>query len=887
MKRAIDFLQSKNVGTMNKLLKIPSASFLIIAIGLMLLAGCSTKKKNFMSRGFHNLTAKYNVYWNGKESMKEGVRALEKGHADNYEELLDVFPVGTAETAKSVYTQMDRSIEKASIAINKHSMLFKGKEYVTTIDDAYMLIGKAHFYKRDYVQALEMFTYVVKQYKKEKIRFDGYLWLIRTDTELARFKDGEKIITKLEEEKGFPKKKLAELAAVKADYYIKKGEYDRAKDQLILAIKATKRRKSKSRYTYILAQLYEELSNRDSAAYYYTRVLKKNVSYEMEFNARINRALLTSASSGNLLAIKRELNKMAKDEKNFDFLDRIYFALGNIALEENEKDLALEHLKKSVAAATKNITQKAVSFFTIADLYFERPEYELAAAYYDSSLTILPIKHDEYGRVQVLQQSLAELVKNIRIIAYQDSMLELGNMSESELDALIAEIIEEEKLSQAQVEEQEQSGLNQQQLNQINQNQSGGLATTGTGWYFYNTTALSFGSNDFRQRWGDRVRADDWRRASKRSTAVTEIENADGDTLEVSTAQLLDPAFYKKGIPRTEAERDSSHQKVQYAFYDLGTIYKEQLSENRESIQTFEKLLKRYPKGLFTLETYFQLYRLYKTEGNETRSKYYADKLLREYPESEYAKMLRDPKYLEKLEALKGRLGQMYSLTFTNFGLGEYERVIEAADSALTKFEDEEILSKFALLKVMAIGATERLKVYRAALEDFIAKYTAAEEKPRAEELLAYVKTLMGETVPDEEVVEEKIDSVPEEPIYLFNFKANHYYMMVATDLPDMAEMKGRLSNFNATMFSIETLTIKNLKFSPTQDLLFVQGFKETKKAMDYYNAILSDTAVFTNIDLKKIDQFIISQENFGKFYQQKKVAEYIEFFKEKYLKED
>ena len=172
---------------------------LFVALGIILLGGCSTKKKNFMSRGYHNLTAKYNVYWNGREAVKEGIAKLEKSHSDNYEEILDVFPVGTSESAKSVYSDMDMGIEKASLTIAKHSMLIKGKEYVASIDDSYMLIGKAHFYKRDYVQALEMFTYVIKQYKAEKIRFDGYLWLIRTNTELARFKDGEKIILLLEE----------------------------------------------------------------------------------------------------------------------------------------------------------------------------------------------------------------------------------------------------------------------------------------------------------------------------------------------------------------------------------------------------------------------------------------------------------------------------------------------------------------------------------------------------------------------------------------------------------------------------------------------------------------------------------------------------------------
>ena len=572
---------------------------LFLALGLVLTTGCSTKKKNFLSRAYHNVTAKYNVYWNGKEALNEGLEKLEKRHSDNYEEILDVFPVGTSESAKSVYTQMDRGIEKASLTIAKHSMLFKDKEYVSSIDDAYMLIGKAHFYKRDYVLALEMFTYVIKQYKKNDIRFDGYLWLIRTNTELARFKDGEKIITLLEEEKRFPKKKLAELAAVKADYFIKKGDFELAKDQLKAAIKATKKRKQKTRYTYILAQLYEELNNSDSAAYFYAQVLKKNTPYVMEFNARINRALLASAKSGNMAAIKKELVKMSKDEKNVDYFDRIFYALGDIALDEGEKDLALEYLKQSVAATTQNFTQQAVSFFTIGDLYFDKPEYELASAYYDSSMAILPPEHKQYQRVSARQQSLAELVKNIRIIALQDSLIRLGEMSDLELDAYIADIVEEVRLAEEQRKFEEANAPTElQQQQQLNQNQSNGLATTGSGWYFYNTTALSFGANAFRQKWGERKREDNWRRKTKRSVLASQNEGSAGDSTSATTAQLMDPSYYKKNIPRTEAQLDSAHLKIQNAFYDLGTIYKEQLAENQRAIKEFEELLKRYPRGI-------------------------------------------------------------------------------------------------------------------------------------------------------------------------------------------------------------------------------------------------------------------------------------------------
>ena len=863
-------------------------SLLIVAASLTLVSGCSTKKKNFLSRAYHNVTAKYNVYWNGKEALKEGIDKLEKGHSDDYEEILDVFPVGTSESAKSVYGQMDRGIEKASLAIAKHSMLFKGKEYVSTIDDSYMLIGKAHFYKRDYVLALEMFTYVIKQYKKNEIRFDGYMWLIRTNTELARFKDGEKIITLLEEEKKFPKKKLAELAAVKADYFIKKGDFEKAKDQLISAINATKKRKHKSRYTYILAQLYEELNNNDSAAFYYTRVLKKNVPYVMEFNARINRALMASAESGTLDAIKKELLKMSKDEKNVDYFDRIFFALGDIAMKEDEKDMALEYFKVSVASSTQNFTQKAVSYFTIADIYFDKPEYEKASAYYDSSLAILPVPHEQYARVQARQQSLAELVKNIRIIELQDSLLRLSNMSESELNAYIEEMVEEIRLAEEQRKfDEANTPTDQQALQQLNQNQTASLpGGGGTGWYFYNTTTLSFGANNFRQKWGDRKNEDNWRRKSKQSVAALPGLGGAGDTTQVTITQLLDPEFYKKGIPKTDEERDSANLKIQNAYYDLGTIYKEQLSENQRAIESFEDLLARYPQGVWNLETFYQLYRLYKGEGNERKAQEYANRILKQYPDSEYARIIRDPSYLEKLEEMRGRLGQMYDMAFVNYGKGEYERVIEAADSALTKFKEGDILSKFALLKVMSIGATEKLIVYRRALEEYIAKYTAAPEKPRAEELLEYVKGLMGETLENEPVQEEekKETSEANSDGYIYDFEAEHFYALVAKDLPDMATLKGRISNFNSTMFSLETLTTKNLKLTVEQDLVFVQGFKDTKKAMDYYNAILADTTVFKGIDLNKTDQFIISQDNFGVFYKKKEVPPYVEFFITKYI---
>ncbi|MFT7102222.1 MAG: tetratricopeptide (TPR) repeat protein [Bacteroidia bacterium] len=482
------------------------------------------------------------------------------------------------------------------------------------------------------------------------------------------------------------------------------------------------------------------------------------------------------------------------------------------------------------------------------------------------------------------QLSLAQLVKNLRIIKLQDSLLVLGDLSDLELDAMIQKLVDEIQSGEEQRKfEEANQPTAQQQLQQINQNQNQGLQPTGSTWYFYNTSALSFGSNNFRQKWGDRKREDNWRRKSKRLNNITEFVDAEDETAPASTSELLDPSFYKKGIPRTDVEKDSAHVKIQNAFYDLGSIYKEQLSEEERAIQAFEELLQRYPDGVWNLETFYQLYRLYKATGDERKAQDYANRILREYPDSEYAKIIKDPKYLEKLEQLRSRLDDMYYMAFRNYNKGEYERVIEAADSALTKFQEGDILSKFALLKVMAVGATEKLIIYRQALESYIAKYTAAPEKERAEELLLYVKGLMGETVPDE-VVEGKPKEEEQNDEYIFDFESMHYYALVASDLSDVVGLKSRISNFNSTLFSIETLTIKDLQFGADKKLLFVQGFKETKKAMDYYNAILADTTVFEDVDLNKTDQFIISQDNFTKFYKKKEIPSYVEFFITKYI---
>jgi hypothetical protein len=242
--------------------------------------------------------------------------------------------------------------------------------------------------------------------------------------------------------------------------------------------------------------------------------------------------------------------------------------------------------------------------------------------------------------------------------------------------------------------------------------------------------------------------------------------------------------------------------------------------------------------------------------------------------------MLSDPDYLKKLEILKGQIAQTYDRSFGNYANGEHELVIAAADSILRHHKDDKLRPKFALLRAMSIGATQKLAVYRKALEDVIQDYPAEPEKVKAEELLGYVKTLMGEVLPDEA---PKQDTVPAEEGYVFELEANHYFAMVVNKPVQVADIKGRLSNFHTRQFSTETLTIKNVQLSADQELVFVQGFPATKKAMDYITAIVLDQEVFKGIERSKIKQFLISEKNFTVFYKKKDLEEYMQFFLQNY----
>ncbi len=606
----------------------------------------------------------------------------------------------------------------------------------------------------------------------------------------------------------------------------------------------------------------------------------------MEFNARLANARTFQVENGaDTKGLKSELHKMLKDEKNRDYSDQIYYALGDISFRENDVPSALDYFKKSASSSVMNTKQKAVSYLRIAEIYFDNKDYKPSQAYYDSTIVFLPKDYKNYEQIKNMKESLSAMIKNINIINQEDSLLKVSAMDTSRINKLIDDIIakvteeEEKKKLELELKAKNPKAGSSSGDNSLWQN-VGGAGT----WYFYNPTTVSFGVTDFFKKWGNRTLEDNWRRASKetvmaeQTTDTARVDTVKGGKIAANKTR----AFYLKNIPFDEDQKVKSRHKIIDSYYSLGGIYKEDLQDNQKSAETFEELLKRYPENKYTLNLYYQLYRIYLAEKNQGRANYYKDKILNEHPDSEYAKIIRNPDYQKALYASKNEIEKFYGETFSAYYQSRYTEVIAMVNKADSFYSASDLMPKFAMLRAFSIGKTKGPDDYEHALQGVVAKYPKDDVKAKAQELLDHIKKM--KTAPIDSAALK--DTVKYISPYTFKDSTEHQCMIIlSAKKVNINDFKTRVSNFNAEYFRLSDITISNVLMDMEHQIVSVKGFPTAAKAKDYYDLINQDSKVFSDILPEEYQVYPISSDNFSVFYKAKKIEEYKRFFTDHYLK--
>ena len=866
-----------------------------------MLTYCSVEKNTGASRFYQSMTARYNIYFNGNESFKAGLVKISKGYQDDYAEMLRLFEYSDPSTASLCSSDMERAIQKASKLISLKSITAKPdfkdspelsekdkkfverKEFNEWVDDSYLLIGKARFYKHEYKEATSVFNYCITDANDPLIKTEAVIWLARIFNETGNYNESYRLINGIDNATDFSKSFKSMYYTTLSDLFIKQKRYQEAIDPMKKAINVVSGKRTRYRLTYLLAQIYEKTGDGARATDLYRQVVKMNPPYEVEFNARINIAGVFDVNSGNPQEIRKELERMLNDSKNNEYQDQIYFAFGNISMKEGKESEALGYFRKSAIAKSQNQNQKGRSYLALAGYYFKKPDYMKAATYYDSAVYFLNQKYPDYLAIKTKSQNLNSLVSQLKIIQREDSLQKVARMTEPERNALIASIIA--KTIKDQSEGRGSANSDRYNLGQYYENErrfQGNIDQEGK-WYFYNQTALTFGRTEFHKRWGDRKLEDNWRRSDKtRINNVQASNNPNEATLHGSDTLAAEkdfkkPQFYLKNLPLKDSLIVVSNDKIAVAMLNAGKAYAENIPDITRATETFELLIKRFPSSELIPESLYNLYNVYK-EGNKAKSETYREHLLQKYPDNEFARILSDPGYYEKKMAELKLAEKTYEDAYAAYTSEKFNDAISISDDALKKYPQNQLAPKFLLVRAYSVGKVTDERKFREELNNLIKLWPQTSESKKASDIIAY----LNQKTPELKVEEDK--KVAEE-IYTSDTTSNHVFVLIISD----PAFNLNQASFDVISYNIDNFTNKNYKtVGSLIDNKFIQiivsGFHDFTQAFDYYNAFKTEKLVRNTTGAKMIT-FIISDNNLKVLKNDKDPLRYQLFFKEKYLK--
>ena len=874
----------------------------VLLLLLLFAVTCSVEKNTGATRFYHGLTSRYNIYFNGYESFKAGLLKISENYTDDYAEILKVFEFSDPSTASVCSADMEKAIQKASKVISlksitakpeikekakaaeKESDFMDRKEYNEWVDDSYLLIGKARFYKQEFKEASALFDYCITGANDPDIRKEAAIWLARIYNESGKYPESYRILTELEIAPESSKMLRAMYNTTLADLYIKQKKYSEAIDPLGKAIALASGKQMKYRLTYLLAQLNEHAGNSERAISLYRNVVKMNPPYDVEFNARINIAGVFDINSGNARSIQRELEKMLRDSKNKDFLDQIYYALGNLSLKEGNESDAVDYFKKSASKSTLNQNQKGRSYLALADYFFRKNDFLNAGKYYDSTVFFLNEKHPDFKLLKSRSQDLNAIVSQLRIIQNEDSLQKVAAMPEAERNAFIQNIISE--VTRAELEGKTTEYADRYNMGQYYENErrfQGNIDQEGK-WYFYNQAALTFGRTEFRRRWGDRRLEDNWRRANKaRATSSQAAGNGEetGQKAADSTRVLLDnkkPEFYLRNLPLNDSLLAASNTRIADAYLNAGKAYSEKLNDPARATESYEKLLTRYPGNELVPEALYNLYRTNK-DVSGSRAETYRQRLLEKYPSTEFARILSDPDYYEKKLSGMKMAEKIYQQAYNDYTSENFNTAILACDEALKTYSEDELAPKFMLLRAYCVARIADERSFRDELNKVIKQWPESGESSKAAEIIAY----LNQKLPELKVEEEK--EIAKE-LFVADTAKTHVFSLIVSD----PAFNINQATFDVISYNIDNYTNKNYRTEGTlvdnkYIMINVSGFADYATALEYYNSFMIEKVV-RNLPGAKMFAFLINNDNLNVLNKDKSPERYKLFFMENYLNE-
>ena len=876
-------------------MRFNAKNILIIVAVAVAIVSCSTQKNTAGSRFWHSFNARYNTYYNGQVAFTEGNLEKEKNNKDNYTELIPLYPVGNKASRDIGKSNYQRTVEKMEKAIQRHSIKEKGKEKNPFLWRAWLLMGKAEFQMGQFEEAAATFSYMARLYQGEPLMSGlARAWLAKCYTELGWRYDAEDVIRNMSRDS-------MDFRAVKdwdytyANYYIREADYQKAIPYLRKAIKHERRKVQRAREWFLLGQIENLIGNQQEAYNAFKRVVRLSPPYELEFNARIAQTEVMAKNNGKQIISK--LKRMARDDNNAEYLDQVYYAIGNIYLAQGDTLEAINAYETGNKKATRSGIEKGVLLLTLGNIYWEREKFADAQRCYGEAIGLLDKERKDYQELSQRSKILDELVPYTEGIHLQDSLLALSVMPEAERNKAIDRVIDalkkkekEERDAKLEAEADAQQAQNaaSNTLRQPSTTQHPTPTTQATGgaWYFYNPTAVSQGKTAFQREWGKRENVDNWRRSNQTVIrmpgaeetdsiaidSIADMTNMTNDSVksEPIDSAALDPhkrEYYLAQIPFSDEQKAASHEIIKDGLFHGGIILKDKMERLAISERYLRRLTNDYPDYEHNDEAWYHLWLLYSRLGQLSKAAECLAHMQENHAESEWTLLLSDPLYAENARFGEQIEDSLYGATYDAFKADQHDVIRQNAALSATRFPQGANRDKFMFINGLSLlnegdgdGCMEQLK-------EVVEKYPESEVSKLAGMIIKGVqdgRRLHGGKFDIGDVwslrdVELSGDSTITDT--LSTERDDHYLFMLVYN-PDSVNQNQML--FDLARYNFTNFLVRNFEIQIDQDRelnrMMVSGFQSYDEALQYAR-MLYDNEPLRN-RLAGSMRLIISEKN-------------------------
>ena len=885
----------------------PRSSIAFVA-ALWMLASCTTERDGRAYRIFHNTTARYNGDFYATEALKEADAKLEELHEERWDETLPLFLESDEESAQQIYPLMERAIEKCTRVVDRHTMApssrnrksFNRPVLNKWIDDNYTVIGQSYYMKGDYPKAEEIFTYLSRTVASPDAEAWAFSWLGRTYMRTGNEVKAKNALGKAESLRDASDDAMIHTQLVLAQNKLLDDLYEAAIGHLENALSRMKKRDPRrARTTFVLAQCLRDAGEIERSIEQFQLVAEMRwEDYEWIFQGNIQQAMTYERRNGNSEAIVELLQDMLENKKNEEFKDQIYYALGEVALEDRRRDESFSLFKQSVAAHVDNDRQLGKGYLKLADLYMEDLVYPTAQAYYDSALVYMEEDNDRKEEVSSLASDLTSLVNNLNIINEVDSLLNICDMDEDMRIRVVDRVLRDMELDLERRREEREAAREAAAAEAASNN-------TGAGMFWpYNGSLRSSGQQEFLNYWGDRVLEDDWRRSNKFGNLFTEdAEEADDpEGGEQEPLDPLDPANLPTfdellaSLPCEADERVLEEERLAEAYYNAGLDYREKLNDNKKAIETWTELIEVLDNSEFHPTAHYQLFRTYlerEIEENyqnpfcdDCNSEYWAAEILRLYPGSEWARLIEDPEFLDEAEIIREAQREEYEALLNRYYLKDYQQVLLDIDEVLERDSANAFECKHRLLRTQCVGGLTSYSGERTpyfdALSTVVRDCPDTEEAAFAQELMRKLGVALGDEIGDPKDNEE-------EPVSQSDFAVQpnneHYFaIFIPVGRGSGDQVKAQAADFNNAFFGSKRLKVTSNLLDRSTQVVLVKSFRNTQEGMDYYTVFTGNREDLIDVNSAGYEMVLISNENYVSLFKNKDIQGYAKFFAEHYL---